>query len=129
MKHNLQLVAFCVAAMLALPHAVAAGLCLASHAAHAMDCCADSADSSRTPVSNAAPVALAQFRHENCCSVFPQPAPLPGALEKTTSVPAPQVQIAFELIFPAEPFLQFVHNSRFSAIATDRQILLHVFRI
>ena len=134
MKRCLQLVAFCLVALLAVPPALADELCRVAQGWQKMSemaCCADSAGGSRGNASDAgaiAPIAQTQSCTEGCCSVSPQSTPQPGAPEKATTVLVPLAPCG-NTIAAFVPVVLLGGNCRIDATPPDRQVLLQVFRI
>ncbi len=127
MKRCFQFVALSIVTLLAIPPALAAGLCLAPQASQQMECCANSGGTPQAQVPTAP--ALAQACTESCCSVSPQSTPLPTVPEKATTLRAPLVQGNPLTALVPQPALAVWHDSQPSALAIDRQVRLHVFRI
>jgi hypothetical protein len=80
MKHLLQFAAVVVVALLAIPPALAEGLCLITQAQQtSMECCANGIDHIGAPTALSTAI---QNCEEGCCSVAPQNPPAPIAPDK-----------------------------------------------
>jgi hypothetical protein len=136
MKRCLQLVALSLVTLLAVPPVLAEEFCLAVQGSQQMDdasCCAASGQGSMGNASQSSasttPVAQAQSCDQGCCSVSPQNTPLPGAPERATTVRTPLAFCSAAAVIVAYPELRHGYGVQSRAIALDRQVLLHVFRI
>ncbi len=126
MKHLLQIVAFAVVALLAVPPALAESICTAaSKQSESMECC----DVDHVSALSALPDVV-QDCDEGCCSVAPQKVPtsaVPDKLKTDSSGPDTSVSIASPTMHP--PHAVSAPLVAATGRAEDLPVLLHTLRI
>lgn len=126
MKHLFQFVGVLVAVLLAVPPAIAEGLCLLTpNQPSTMECCSG-LDQIGSPVA-IPPVSIAQNCSESCCSVAPQTPSLPTVSDKfkadPSSVSAGYAIASVSVAKPRDLAL------RTTGLTSDLPVLLRTFRI